>query len=524
MKFFNTAGPVNPKKHYVLSPLGRLDSHEILSLIDQEKYFTLHAPRQTGKTSCLLELMNYLNQGEKYDALYINIEAAQAERENISGAMQVILSEFATCARFYLKNTHINDIWPKILEKTGNNAFSEILTQWTEASERPTVLFIDEIDSLVGDSLISVLRQLRAGYNRRPLSFPQSIVLCGIRDVRDYRIHSSSEKAIITGGSAFNIKAKSLHLGSFSKVEMTQLYQCHTDETGQKFSDNALEIAWLYSEGQPWIVNAIGYEVCYEMKDFRDRSITITKNHMQQAVENLILRRDTHIDQLLDKLQEERVRRVIEPIMTNKDDPKDVTEDDILYVRDLGLIKIDKSIRIANQLYKEVIPRALTFSTQVTITHDSSWYVNADGALDINKLMLAFQDFFRKHFDEWSADFQYQEASVQLLLQAFLQRIVNSGGYIFREYGLGRKRTDLLVTWYYQDSKQEIVIELKIRYQNTDKVIQKGLIQTAEYMDKCGATEGHLVIFDRRKSVSWEEKIFHKVLAHEGKTIMVWGM
>jgi hypothetical protein len=376
----------------------------------------------------------------------------------------------------------------------------------------------------VGDSLISVLRQLRAGYNRRPLSFPQSIVLCGIRDVRDYRIHSSSEKAIITGGSAFNIKAKSLHLGSFSKVEMTQLYQCHTDETGQKFSDNALEIAWLYSEGQPWIVNAIGYEVCYEMKDFRDRSITITKNHMQQAVENLILRRDTHIDQLLDKLQEDRVRSVIEPIMTNKDDPKDVTEDDILYVRDLGLIKIDKSIRIANQLYKEVIPRALTFSTQVTITHDSSWYVNADGALDINKLMLAFQDFFRKHFDEWSADFQYQEASVQLLLQAFLQRIVNSGGYIFREYGLGRKRTDLLVTWYYQDSKQEIVIELKIRYQNTDEVIQKGLIQTAEYMDKCGATEGHLVIFDRRKSVSWDEKIFHKVFVHEGKTIMVWGM
>jgi hypothetical protein len=101
---------------------------------------------------------------------------------------------------------------------------------------------------------------------------------------------------------------------------------------------------------------------------------------------------------------------------------------------------------------------------------------------------------------------------------------VNSGGYIFREYGLGRKRTDLLVTWYYQDSKQEIVIELKIRYQNTDEVIQKGLIQTAEYMDKCGATEGHLVIFDRRKTVSWEEKIFHKAFVHEGKTIMVWGM
>jgi len=524
MKFFNTAGPVNCEDHYCLSPLERIDFQEVLSLIHQKKYFILHAPRQTGKTSCLLELMNHLNQEGKYDALYINIEAAQAERENISSAMRVILSEFATCARFYLKNIKMKEIKESILKEAGNNALSEILTQWTETSERPTVLFIDEIDSLVGDTLISVLRQLRAGYNRRPASFPQSIILCGIRDVRDYRIHSSSEKTIITGGSAFNIKAESLKLGSFTREEMAQLYYCHTVETGQTFTDLALEVAWTYSEGQPWIVNALGYESCFKMKEKRDRSLSISQNHMQQAVENLILRRDTHIDQLLDKLKEERVRKVIEPIMINEDDPKDVTEDDILYLKDLGLIKIDKSIRIANQLYKEVIPRALTFSTQVTITHDSSWYVNADGAIDMNKLMQAFQDFFRKHYDEWSADFQYREASVQLLLQAFLQRIVNSGGYIFREYGLGRKRTDLLVTWYYQDSKQEIVIELKIRYQNTDKVIQEGLTQTAEYMDKCGATEGHLVIFDRRKKVSWEEKIFHKELAHDGKTIMVWGM
>jgi len=196
-----------------------------------------------------------------------------------------------------------------------------------------------------------------------------------------------------------------------------------TIETGQQFTDDALELAWIYSEGQPWIVNAIAYEVCFEMKAPRDRSIHITKDHMKQAVENLILRRDTHIDQLLDKLKEERVKKVIEPIITNKDAPKDVSEDDILYVKDLGLITIDKSIRIANQLYKEVIPRALTFSTQVTITHDSSWYVNDDGALDMNKLFVAFQDFFRKHFDEWSADFQYQEASVQLLLQAFYREL-----------------------------------------------------------------------------------------------------
>ncbi|MCF8109189.1 MAG: hypothetical protein K9J81_09375 [Desulfohalobiaceae bacterium] len=58
---------------------------------------------------------------------------------------------------------------------------------------------LDEIDSLVGDTLIAVLRQLRSGYNQRPKQFPQSVILCGVRDIRDYRIHSSRQKEIITG-------------------------------------------------------------------------------------------------------------------------------------------------------------------------------------------------------------------------------------------------------------------------------------------------------------------------------------
>ena len=57
MRFFNTAGPVNPQDHYCLPPLTRLNLDEVLSLIAQKKYFLLHAPRQTGKTSCLLALM-----------------------------------------------------------------------------------------------------------------------------------------------------------------------------------------------------------------------------------------------------------------------------------------------------------------------------------------------------------------------------------------------------------------------------------------------------------------------------------
>jgi len=131
------------------------------------------------------------------------------------------------------------------------------------------VLFIDEVDSLVGDTLISLLRQLRSGYDRRPSSFPQSIILCGLRDILDYRIHSDNEKTIITGGSAFNIKAESLRLGNFIQTEVDRLLEAHTKETGQKFDTRAKELIWNYTQGQPWLVNALAYETCFKMKLIR---------------------------------------------------------------------------------------------------------------------------------------------------------------------------------------------------------------------------------------------------------------
>jgi hypothetical protein len=93
MRFFNTAGPVNPAQHYYLPPLERFDLDEVLLLIQQAKYFILHAPRQTGKTSALLALMEYLNTHGTYRCVYCNVEAGQAAREDVGAAMQAIRGE-----------------------------------------------------------------------------------------------------------------------------------------------------------------------------------------------------------------------------------------------------------------------------------------------------------------------------------------------------------------------------------------------------------------------------------------------
>lgn len=527
MRFFNTTGPVRAADHYAIPPLTRIDLDEIMLLVQQQRYFVLHAPRQVGKTSYLLALMDYLNEQGQYTCLYINVEKAQAARENVDAAMQSILHEIGIRAHIHLADNRPETIAAHALEMAGPyNALSAILTQWTQLLAKPLILLIDEIDSLIGDTLISVLRQLRAGYDRRPHSFPQSIILCGVRDVRDYRIHSSSEKMAITGGSAFNVKAASLRLDDFARTEVEELYRQHTNETGQEFTSEAIALIWELTQGQPWLVNALGYELCFATKAVRDWSRTITAELVLDAKETLILRRETHLDQLVDKLREPRVRRVIEPILSGEGEPELIPTDDVSYVRDLGLITYrGRQLAIANPIYQEVIPRELIYTTQLTIAHETAWYLDGTGRLDMTKLLTAFQEFFRLHSAQWIERFDYKEAGPQLLLQAFLQRVINGGGRIEREYGLGRQRTDLLIFWPYGNGqRQQIVLELKIRYGELEKTIADGLAQTWRYMDTVNTTDGHLIIFDRSPNKSWNEKIFRRVTEYDSKTIIVWGM
>ena len=306
MRYFNTTGPVRADEHYSIPPLDRLNLDDVLTLVRQKRYFVLHAPRQTGKTSALLALRDLLNGGEAGDfrCVYANVELAQAARENVEDAMRAILTELAIRARVTLRDESLASLWPSVLSSAGpNGVLREVLSRWCEADSTPLVLFIDEIDSLVGDTLLSVLRQLRAGYDQRPESFPHSVVLCGVRDVRDYRIHSSTEKAIIAGGSAFNIKAESLRLGDFSQDEVRTLLAQHTEETGQAFGPEAQRAVWSETEGQPWLVNALGYQACFRDLAGRDRDRTITVGNIFAAREQLIVRRETHLDQLADKLQ-----------------------------------------------------------------------------------------------------------------------------------------------------------------------------------------------------------------------------
>jgi len=481
MRFFNTAGPVNCEDHYCLPPLSRFNLSDILDLINQKKYFVLHAPRQSGKTSCLLALRDHLNREGDYIALYINVEGGQTARGDVRKGIKAILSELGFQAERTLGDTTLRELINTGFEEFGENtAFKIILSNWCTGYEKPLVLCIDEVDALVGDTLISLLGQIRSGYPERPLSFPASVILCGVRDIRDYRIHSEKDREIITGGSAFNIKAESLRLGNFSEEETRTLCLQHTKETGQVFEEAALADIWYLTCGQPWLVNALAYEVCFKLEDGRDRKNPVTSLMVEEAKERLILRRETHLDQLADKLKEERVRRVIEPILMGDVYEGMLRADDIEYVQDLGLITqaVGGKIMIANRIYQEIIPRQLAWESQSGMAIQQSWFVDADGKLKVPTLIESFRQFFRENSESWIERFHYKEAGPQILLQAFLQRIINGGGRIDREYGLGSTRTDLFILWRLKDgSFQRVIIELKILRRSREQTIIDGMAQ-----------------------------------------------
>ena len=115
--------------------------------------------------------------------------------------------------------------------------------------------------------------------------------------------------------------------------------------------------------------------------------------------------------------------------------------------------------------------------------------------------------------------------------QLFCRRnkIINSGGRISREYGLGRKRTDLFIEWptnpkqSFTGPVQRIVIELKIQRGHLKTLLPEALKQTAEYASTVGADEAHLIVFNRNPNINWDEKIWRRLESWNEMQITTWG-
>lgn len=357
MKKFCIAGPIDQKRHYFVAK--RLDWTYLDMLINDMQYFLLHAPRQSGKTTSILEYTKHVNKIGICKALYLTTEPAHPAHNDMERALYWLLSQCDSQLSIQLPDDLAarDFLYPFLQHRpVPEDSLFRFLMYWAEVSEKPIALFFDEIDGLVENTLLALLKQFRAGYINRPQHFPQSICLIGVRNLQDYKLQSIEEKEKGILLSPFNIVADSLLLRSFTLEQVQDLYSQHTKETGQVFTDEAISHAYFLTQGQPWLVNALAYQACF--RDVTDRSQAITKEIIETAKEQLVLRQDTHINALIERLNEPRVRHIIDAIISGTQ-PTHLDQDDLQYVRDLGLIAQD-SWEIANPIYQQVVPRALT--------------------------------------------------------------------------------------------------------------------------------------------------------------------
>lgn len=511
---FNTAGPCFADEHYMLPPERRLG--EVMELIDERKFFTFTAGRQTGKTTSVMWIEEHLNKTDAWRALWVDIQTAR-EQPDPAKAFRTLLGKLDRAC----SEVHPDITRPDIEELLRDPASSvgQYLTHLARQGDRPWVILFDEADGLVGETMVSFLTQLRDGYlARRRTPFPASIALIGLRQVRDYALREEDRRALAWLGttSPFNITAEAMTIGPFTEAEVGELLEQHTAKTGQRFEPAAIARIYELGQGHPWLTNAMADQIV--RRDVKDRSIAITVEHVDAAKETIIVERRTHIDSLVSKLREERVRKILDPMLVGDQTADDVLDDDFAYVLGLGILrKIGGMYDISNPIYREVIPRALNHHRQMQIPNQPVWYVQPNGALDMGKLMVDWQQFWRKDGHLAAEGFAYRESGPHLMLMAFLQRIINGGGRIEREYGLGRGALDLLVAW----KKERHAIEVKLR-RDTDTEVE-ALDQVVGYLERLGLSEGWLVMFDLRKEVSWPDKLFVKEINHRGKLVRLVG-
>ena len=496
----------------MLHPTTRLP--ELVALIDQRNYFVIHAPRQVGKTTAMLALAQELTESGQYTAVMLSVEVGAPFSQDPVAAEQAILSEWQQSIRFRLPPELQPTQWPPLETKA---LISTFLSDWSATSPRPLVLFLDEIDALQDVALISILRQLRSGFPNRPQGFPHALGLIGMRDVRDYKVKSGGSDRL-QSASPFNIKAESLTLANFSFEEVQELYQQHTEATGQIFTPEAINHTFYLTDGQPWLVNALARQATQVL--VKDVNQPITIQVIEKAKEILIQRQDTHLDSLAERLRETRVKTIIEPILAGEDLP-DSPEDDRRFLLDLGLVKRSPlgGLVIANPIYKEVIPRALSQGSQDSLPQIQPSWLNSDGSLNPQKLLNTFLDFWRQHGEPLFRSTPYPEIAPHLVLMAFLHRVVNGGGTLEREYAIGSGRMDLCLRY----GAVTLGMELKVWKEGKKDPLTDGLKQLDKYLSGLGLDKGWLVIFDRRPGLPpiSERTTTEQAVSPAGRTIVV---
>lgn len=506
-KSFNTTGLCIPELNYMVNIDKKLAAME--KMVFKGQYFVINRPRQYGKTTAMYMLEERLKS--EFLVISCSFEGLGATFfSNEKYFSNKILGILADAVAF------TDGTAEKELNKLNTNLntmtdVSKAITSFIREINKKVVLIIDEVDKASNNELfLSFLGMLRSKYlaakKKRDLTF-YSIILSGVHDIKNLKIRIRDEEEI-KQNSPWNIAVNFDIDMSFSTSEIETMIKeyCEINKISMDTKDIASKL-YYYTSGYPFLVSRLCQIV--DEKILPEKTSPWTLKHLEVALKLLLKEENTLFDDLIKNIENNKMLReyIFDIVLNgaekvfNGDNP--LIERGRLY----GILKESNGfVKISNRVFEQRIYNYFSSKLENGVENMNAYnfrenFINNSNGLDIEKVLLKFQQFMKEQYS--SVDSKFIEREGRLLFLAFIKPIINGVGFDFKEVQISEeRRLDVVITY----NSFKYIIELKIW--NGKKYHENGLKQLYNYIQNQGLNNGYLVVYNFNKKKEYNnEKI-----------------
>ncbi len=471
MRKFNTSGPCNPALHYTVMREALIANGK--EKVNEGRYITLFAPRQSGKTTYFQLLLEELK--DDYVPIWISFEGLNTMTreefyESFDYDMHFALSEVDIHCDVTIKN-----------QLTVRYFFRDMRKQ-----NRPIVLVIDEFEGIPNAVLGEVMHTFRKIYHQKERYNLHALILVGV---------STIAELVLSTASPFNV-AEELQLPYFTDEEVRDLIGQYVAESKQPFDEEVIAAIIHNTNGQPGLVCALCHHLVTEVVP--DRSQPVTMDAWYPTLNYFLTRRnDMNIANVIEKARQKE-SFMLRVLFNEQPLPFSVDVPDMAWLYAHGVIDvIDGSVGIAVPLYAKRLVRAFApvingeMKHYLTSLQDTfSEYVHPDGRLNVHALLQEYRAYVRRRGHQAFDTENLREAACHYSLDGFIAFFIQEiGGTTFIEIPSGRGRIDLLIRY----GTHSYLIETKVFSSLT--AFERGKGQLAAYLQSERRDEGYYVVF-----------------------------
>jgi hypothetical protein len=479
--------------HVELENVTNTKRQNIKTLVDLGRYFSIFAPRQSGKTTFSEDFCSGLEKDPGYVAILLSFQ--DYKNLNSQRFYQLIQKDLyrqlinrlnaVNCSKLDAIRAHLDSH-----NLTDHTCFRELFEELNRIIEfKKIVIFIDEFDGIPIDELenfLTTLRELYQRYKKQTDKALYSVGLVGIRNIT---------KLIVGGVSPFNI-ADQVKLPPFTLRNVRDLYSQYTEETNQPFTEDAVKKVYEETAGQPWLVNRIGTILTVDIKP--ETTEPITKEDVEKAIDILLYEENSHFDNITEKAKQYK-ETFIEVVFDGVEYIPGDEEQSLLLTH--GLIKAKgKDVRVSNPIYKKRFTKTFFRESGAIVDVSVKGYFRPDGLLNMEAILSDFEEYIIQiGVNAFYKSQKPYEKTGQFLLTAWLYQFVEGKkGELRYEVPSGLGRMDILLIYH----GHKYIIETKINRSHGDRALNKAIDQLCgKYLLTEQVDEGYVVIFDIKTKV-----------------------